>query len=1199
MFSAPEATTLTNVRPQVTNMRPSGYFLQTDGSATKQVVEPEGDAKRTIFRVTGIPGHTHTASALLDVEVTKKTISDQPVLISNALEFSTEAINVSGAEVDDNESRQTYDELIRRAQRAIEFGIGNVELKPENCKNYIDEPTRAIAEIRTLVSPDYARSASTYVRTEHLRTERDGVTPVPEQMPTVFVPILPINNMHIDSTSAMYNGQRNLHLEFWREDQNFNDWGINSEQISFTSRAITAQPAVVQTEYPVALGRIGHDVPIYMLNERGEEKRWDGTLPFDYNPVTSNYELRRRAYKIKFCPPFDFIGNGHLTYDELGGGTTAQRKLLNRTEDDEYVIFTLDTTPSNWEVLFKGGYYYLNYKVQYSSRANARVYKKPRILVKGTFSLFDGDLTSLVKGDGAGGLQNQVAQNFFGQDYLCAYHAPLVRWAAGSAVAIQGPLISSLYLPIPADAQTGAAQAGANNEFPNAAEENNFTSMWETVRRTEVLVDHDKLLMQTGVDLESLLFMMPNPLTKLGADGLTARVAAKALWEETYPVPFAAGLYPFREDYRFEHKAALDLTALSSAGAALTDVVRTFTMGVKLYNPKTVATDNDQYRDPILPDRGEVNCVYTYEQAAIVQGGTDAKKLNDAFVSEWALNQTKDSTFVRQTDAESQYKFDFESGILGIQNVCASFAVNAIVTPGNGVAPVHGYPCEYISGSIVTHEPTQNAGDPAMRDRQVTLHVDQTPFKKLLANSEFRGLTISEAFGDEPTLPFQLNQLTNFDVGNVFFYGKKQEANGAYVRANGASFSIDGAQPKVEMYLSIFKIDDHSATLRVHGLCVDPALADNFILFYFGGAGGNPAADGAKRTLYISPPGATRSFNGTTDSTNVTNIYQKIFYSDFYVTCREVVQNVAEIQIQNHQHDLHCLGVAVIAKRSTGMFLKESSSDPLFPDRENQLKLAEDASRSKGTIWNPKIRISQYLTAPLITPDMNNRCISPLDQTSMFLPPELRDFKMVLSDLDWSRLGPGYDVQIKSLTFSNFDGGNQQVGAIPSLLSIPEFQMHKINKAQGDFEITIFTPQGPPCFWCFYARSRVSPNWGSQPFIKSLSIRCITTGKHSNTVWETGDAELFFMTSRNCHFQSNYTAEEFTHRQVILLRSEDVGTMGISPVFYQNDKRVKYKISGLVTDSLLWEDDVDVSVVLVYINRGLHIEGKELTLRNL
>ena len=96
MFQAAEPKTLTDVRPQVTSMRHSGYFLQTDGSATKKEVEPEGDDTRKIYRVTGIPGHPHTSSAILEIEVTKKTLSDQPVLISNAVEFSIDDLRVAG-----------------------------------------------------------------------------------------------------------------------------------------------------------------------------------------------------------------------------------------------------------------------------------------------------------------------------------------------------------------------------------------------------------------------------------------------------------------------------------------------------------------------------------------------------------------------------------------------------------------------------------------------------------------------------------------------------------------------------------------------------------------------------------------------------------------------------------------------------------------------------------------------------------------------------------------------------------------------------------------------------------------------------------------------------------------------------------------------------------------------------------------------
>ena len=45
--------------------------------------------------------------------------------------------------------------------------------------------------------------------------------------------------------------------------------------------------------------------------------------------------------------------------------------------------------------------------------------------------------------------------------------------------------------------------------------------------------------------------------------------------------------------------------------------------------------------------------------------------------------------------------------------------------------------------------------------------------------------------------------------------------------------------------------------------------------------------------------------------------------------------------------------------------------------------------------------VTQPLTAPIISPDFRNNCIEPLDQMTAFLPPELRDFRLILGDMDW------------------------------------------------------------------------------------------------------------------------------------------------------------------------------------------------------
>ena len=78
------------------------------------------------------------------------------------------------------------------------------------------------------------------------------------------------------------------------------------------------------------------------------------------------------------------------------------------------------------------------------------------------------------------------------------------------------------------------------------------------------------------------------------------------------------------------------------------------------------------------------------------------------------------------------------------------------------------------------------------------------------------------------------------------------------------------------------------------------------------------------------------------------------------------------------------------------------------------------------------------------------------------------------------------------------------------------------------------------------------------------------------------------------HNLSGYEAVRFNKRQVILMRSEDVGTMGISPRLFQREKRVRFRVQG----SLNLQTG-DVYIVLVYTNRGLQIVGKEISVQYL
>ena len=99
--------------------------------------------------------HTHNASALLEVEVTMATSTNLTKQLSYASEFSEldttlELGEHHQPEEDVDEVRNTFK---ARMQRSIDWGIGRVELRPENSVNYISEPTRVISEIRTWRRP--------------------------------------------------------------------------------------------------------------------------------------------------------------------------------------------------------------------------------------------------------------------------------------------------------------------------------------------------------------------------------------------------------------------------------------------------------------------------------------------------------------------------------------------------------------------------------------------------------------------------------------------------------------------------------------------------------------------------------------------------------------------------------------------------------------------------------------------------------------------------------------------------------------------------------------------------------------------------------------------------------------------------------------------------------------------------------------
>ena len=243
-------------------------------------------------------------------------------------------------------------------------------------------------------------------------------------------------------------------------------------------------------------------------------------------------------------------------------------------------------------------------------------------------------------------------------------------------------------------------------------------------------------------------------------------------------------------------------------------------------------------------------------------------------------------------------------------------------------------------------------------------------------------------------------------------------------------------------------------------------------------------------------------------------------------------------------------------------------------------------SNGLGAVFQSIKRISQHVCAPVINPNLRIGASAPLNHDTRHLPPELRDFRLQLQDIDWGRLLTDR-VTLNELTLYEFKGGNQKVGAQQNILYLPQFREYKRTVTGNAFEVTIFSELGSPSYYCIFCRSATTDIL-QQPHIRTLSIRNETTKKKSNTISKLSIGQMFHMTQRNVHPQAEYTRQAYNRRQTVLLSAEDVGLLGLRAHEYQKAKRVQYTFSG-TTDR-----DGQLQIVLVYNNRGIHVDGRRL-----
>ena len=227
----------------------------------------------------------------------------------------------------------------------------------------------------------------------------------------------------------------------------------------------------------------------------------------------------------------------------------------------------------------------------------------------------------------------------------------------------------------------------------------------------------------------------------------------------------------------------------------------------------------------------------------------------------------------------------------------------------------------------------------------------------------------------------------------------------------------------------------------------------------------------------------------------------------------------------------------------------------------------------------------------MCNPDYRIGTGAPFNYGSRHLPPELRDFQLVLHDADWSRLR-ATSVTVRNLHLYEFKGGIQKAGAEANILYLPQCKLYENDIAGNTFSVDCYSNLGAPAYFCVFCRNPTTDIL-SQPRVRTLSIQCLTTSKKSNVVTELSIGQMFHLTQRNVHAGAEYDRFAYDKRQTVLLTTEDVGLVGLTQGEYQKEKRVTYRFSGTLSEPGL------LTVMMIYNNRGLCIEGRRLRVVNL
>ena len=1194
------------VLPEVQSMPTTGWFCQTSGNARKRVTKNTSMSdSQGVYDVKGVPKHTHNASAVVSVDADYTRYRESSITVPEHV-WGYGLLEMPAGILTDSEEP---DHAAERYDRAIEKCVGYISMFPENCTGHIREPTRSISEIRTLVAPKARLETLTYVDemggwripgdADDQKTEQEVLV---SEFPDVRVSVLPRSQVQAANLNKDVS-PGSLYIDF--------ESALNQRyRVEATAEGIVAHVAgLAYREYETyKAARAAGGAGLTAAEEAELERlaRWDNCLVFAWDPDKRTYRTRKEVtvvlqnvvavYKATVGaegqPGYQAAGADAGTAFDGADGAGHAGKLT--------VTFpVLETSAA-----FDGSCWFASIRNEealgYAARNNGLTLAKPvsvdvlgaetvgpftwtgmpawRIPVGGKYAIPGPDILQELFGDGAAATDLQY--NFYDQFRSLSWDGILrYQWRQQSAAIVDDAnstalTLSRLGLPVLSfAARAQHKNGGLFRNRPGGFQKDLFEKQLLRNYAASV-VPYTGIANPAAADIitsgfRNVLYQYRTP-ARVVQDATAARDdTANAIGVHNARIAELQSENARNVVNGDKHIIAMNNVEITERRK---DLVSLQTQLVEQEALLVLATAQAAatHIDPLRRDSNACfRASSTTFKGTCTFGFPVARFAAGDFPRFWAAGPSMRPESYNYV-AVACTPLMFERGADGLIAAAKVAGASALTTGHHSIVPRVIMDINHISadGTVNCEYDFTNTLDDDFAARDSTNH-NNDGHKFFTAGYS---LWLSRLEGDKSNILANLVQNAHLLDGRT-----QQQVRDDY----GARFVIGNLFPVPANKLLVSSADGTVTAFNIY----------NYLL----------ATTTSIKGVFIR---ATQPHNGRIYMYYAPLLDEKTGRVLQYTTANagEVDSQTRWIGIRTGQPKMYANGVLVDVTRAlfdTVKGIQNQSFEMILLDKDfaeqNQTydsevgPFEEDVSYTQrvGAVFQSIKRISQHVCAPILNPNMRIGTVAPLNYDSRHLPPEMRDFRLQFYDIDWSRLQAS-KTSLNELTLYQFKDGNQKVGAETNVLYLPQFREFKRPVTDGSFEVEIFSELGAPSYFCFFCRSS-STDILQQPIIRTLSIYNGTTKKKSNVVQDLSVSQMFHLTQRNVHPQAQYDKDAFRRRQTVLLSTEDIGLLGLTHGEYQKPKRVRYMFSG-TTDSVLG----DLYIVLVYNNRGLHIDGRRL-----